>query len=69
MYKQDGRHTVLKIPVSGLVAIMLHTQNAAEAAAKQCDFKKRSLRDAKGTPDGSFFVYAHDCKADDVDDT
>ena len=50
------------------MAEAVHSQSAAQSAAQNGSEKERSLRDAPGTPDGSFFIYAHESKANYIDD-
>ena len=68
LHDKDRRHSIFKIPVFRLVAEVIHAQSAPQCTAQKGERKQRSLRDAPGTPDGSFFIYAHESKANYIDD-
>lgn len=68
LYDKDRRHSIFKIPVFRLVAEVIHAQSAPQCTAQKGERKQRSLRDAPGTPDGSFFVYTHNDEPKQIDD-
>lgn len=64
---ENGGHSIFKIPMFCLVTEIPHAQSTSQRPSQESEQKQRSLRDAPGAPDGSFFVYSHEGEPQKVD--
>ena len=66
LQNQDQRHSIYKIPVSGLMAEYPHTKNRTDASAGEGNEKECGLPNTPEVFDCFSFVNAHHGKADYV---